>query len=176
MSWALLPWVTFARAGRGANTTIVAGDRIDIYLDDLNNGDQAAATKILRNWERGLATATDDAGHTDQAEATTSIVVPAIFLDKLATDEAGPGKLVQYTLVVQNTGTGQATGVVVRSASSNGNAYPRTSSSRPASPCCASVRWPLSTSCSALARTRRPSPSAPFRCASGWTAAAPRTA
>lgn len=40
--------------------------------------------------------------------------LPALNLAKRATASAGPGEVIEYTLVVQNTGTGPASGVVVR--------------------------------------------------------------
>jgi uncharacterized repeat protein (TIGR01451 family) len=51
-----------------------------------------------------IATAADNAGHGDQAQATTSILIPAIELAKTAPATVKPGEAFIYTLIVANTG------------------------------------------------------------------------
>jgi uncharacterized repeat protein (TIGR01451 family) len=60
------------------------------------------------------ASASDDAGHSDQAQATTAILSPDIALAKSATAQAGLGETVQYSLVVRNPGRAAARAVVAR--------------------------------------------------------------
>jgi uncharacterized repeat protein (TIGR01451 family) len=51
-----------------------------------------------------VATATDNAGHSDQAQATTEVLIPGLSLTKTAPPELKPGEVFSYVLTVHNTG------------------------------------------------------------------------
>lgn len=61
-----------------------------------------------------VATAADDAGHTAQAQAATTVLVPGLSLAKSAPAEVKPGEGVSYSLTLANTGNMTLRQVVVR--------------------------------------------------------------
>jgi uncharacterized repeat protein (TIGR01451 family) len=61
-----------------------------------------------------IATASDDAGNSDTAQATTTVVRPGITIAKTATAQASPGERIDYQITVHNSGQTGLSGVVVR--------------------------------------------------------------
>ncbi|MCL4298428.1 MAG: DUF11 domain-containing protein [Anaerolineae bacterium] len=72
-------------------------------------GVPASVTQIVNT-----ATASDNAGHTAQAQAATTVLVPGLSLAKSAPAEIKPGEGVSYSLTLANTGNMTLRQVVVR--------------------------------------------------------------
>jgi len=61
-----------------------------------------------------IATASDEAGNSDQAQAATRLLIPEMTLVKSAPAEVGPGEVISYTVVLVNGGNMSLPAVVVR--------------------------------------------------------------
>ncbi|MFC1975408.1 Ig-like domain-containing protein, partial [Chloroflexota bacterium] len=100
----------------------VAGNEVRWNIGTLNHGASVTVRwqgtinlNIPRSVSRitNVATATDNAGHSDTAQAATTILLPDMTLSKSATSPVWPGAGIDFTIGVQSSGQGTLRYVII---------------------------------------------------------------
>jgi uncharacterized repeat protein (TIGR01451 family) len=133
--------ITVRSTGSATLRGVVARDPIPQYVTNPTNisnggsvqggeivwnlGDLAPGASVTLSWEGTVDPTTPEtvtsvrnrvtvtgSGLTDEAEATTSVLFPEITVGKSGPIDVVPGEIIQYTILVRNTGTAPLAGVV----------------------------------------------------------------
>ena len=117
----LLVFLHGCGGGSGGGGSVV-GNEIQWNIGTLNNGASVTVRwqgtidpNIPRTVSRitNVATATDNAGHSDTAQAATTILLPDMSLSKSATSPVWPGADIDFTIGVQSNGQGTLRNIII---------------------------------------------------------------